>query len=382
MSGGSNPKSSSPLLPLHISDSPHNSLPDEQSPTAFISYSHGPAEHDKRVLDLADRLRSDGVACEIDSFEVSPPEGWPIWMERHVQESGFVIVVCTATYLRRFSGKEASGKGKGAMLEGRLISQTLYEEGKNYRFIPIVFEEADVDHIPLVLKGSTYYNLSTDSGYNDLHRALTNQPRIAPRPVGPVRKRLPDLDPAESKAMALLYLCPDPLPLEVVARVLGQDPATVVETLQRLVQIAVVKIEKHMIWREARSADGIPSLSENSFGVVLEAALDFVEKHHDASGRAQMMNVVTIARSADIHTSAAPVSRTFRTIQSFLKSFGDKRLVLELARRSIKASKAAGRRREQVEDEAVAAICGVLSIYSSARFAIDLSRLRASVSPS
>ena len=363
MPDSSTPKSSSPLLPLHISDSPRNSLPGERSPTAFISYSHGPAEHDKRVLDLAERLRSDGVTCEIDAFEVSPSEGWPLWMQRHVQESIFVIVVCTETYARRFAGKEASGKGKGATLEGWLINQSLYEVGKNHRFIPIVFEEADVDHIPLVLRGATYYNLSTDSGYNDLHRALTNQPRIARRPVGPVRKRLPDLDPAESTATALLYSCPDPLPLEVVARVLGQDPATVVETLKRLVQIAVVKIEKHMVRREAPSGDDIPSLSDNSFGIALEAALDFVENHRNASGRAQMMNVVTLARSADIHTSAAPVSRTFQTIQSFLKSSGDKRLVLEVARRSIEASKVKGRRHEQVEDEAVAAICGVSWVY-------------------
>ena len=76
-----------------------------------------------------------------------------------------------------------------------------------------------------------------------------------------------------------------------------------------------------------------------------------------------MMNVVTLAKAADIGTAADQVSRTFRTIQSCLKSAGDKRLVLEVARRSIEASKAPGRRKAQVEDEAIAAICGVSWVY-------------------
>ena len=75
------------------------------------------------------------------------------------------------------------------------------------------------------------------------------------------------------------------------------------------------------------------------------------------------MNVVTLAQTADITNAAVQVSRTFRTIQSYLKSSGNKRLVLEVARRSIEASKAPGRGPNQVKDEAVAMICGVSWVY-------------------
>ena len=145
-------------------------------------------------MKLAEKLRDDGVDCEIDEYVVSPLEGWPLWMQRQIQKLDYVIVVCTEMYARRFAGNETSGKGKGARSEGQLINQILYEEGENARFIPVVFDRRDVDHIPLVLKSATYYDLGTDDGYQKLHRALTNQPRVQRRPVGAIRRRLPNLD--------------------------------------------------------------------------------------------------------------------------------------------------------------------------------------------
>jgi hypothetical protein len=42
-------------------------------PKVFISYSHDTAEHQERVLDLADRLRADGIDAEIDQYNAAPP---------------------------------------------------------------------------------------------------------------------------------------------------------------------------------------------------------------------------------------------------------------------------------------------------------------------
>ena len=365
MPGRSNPRPSAPLLPFDdATDSPRSASHDQRQPTAFITYAKEGPEHDERVLGLATMLRSDGVDCEIDSFQVSPPEGWPLWMQRQIQQPDFVIAVCTETYARRFAGNETLGKGKGATWEGLLIQQELYDAGgQNRRIIPVVLDKADVDHIPSVLKSATYYDLSTDFGYRELHRAITNQPRVTRPPLGPITMRLPDLDRSESDVCGLLRLCPDPLPAEVVGRVIGQEVAGIAPALQKLVELAVLKIDEDEVRLEARTADGIPVPSDNVVGSALEAALDFVKNHRGAAARAQMMNVVALAKAADIHVTPKPVSHTFRTIQSFLKSSGNKRLVLEVARRSIKASKALGRGREQVKDEAVAAICGVSWVY-------------------
>ena len=355
---------SSPLLPFDdTAASPGTAPPDLRSPTAFISYSHESPEHDDRVLDLANRLRAEGVDCELDKYQVSPPEGWPLWMQTQVQKSDFVIVVCTATYSRRSTGNEEPGKGLGTAWESRSIHQILYDAVENRRVTPVVFDHRDVVHIPLALKSATYYDLSTDDGYRALHQALTDQPRVEKPPLGPVPRRLPALDSGESDILALLHLCPDPLPVEVVAPVLGKKTTEVATTLRRLVLTAVLHVGTEAVRLKDRSVHSIAAPSDNLVGATLGAALDFVDNNRNAAGRRQLMNVVALMKTADIPTASAQVSRTFRIIQSWLKSAGDKHLVLEVARRSIAASRVSGRGREQVKDEAVAAVCGVSWVY-------------------
>jgi len=46
-------------------------------PTVFVSYSHDSESHAARVLELAQRLRADGIDCWIDQFEQGPAEGFP-----------------------------------------------------------------------------------------------------------------------------------------------------------------------------------------------------------------------------------------------------------------------------------------------------------------
>ena len=357
----------SPMLPFDDdTNAPDDASPDRELPTAFVTYSHETEEHNKRALDLASRLRADGIKCEIDAFQVSPPEGWPVWMQKRIQDSDFVISVCTEAYSQHFASDETSGQGKGVTWEGRLIQQIIYETGRNHRTIPVVFNPSDIQHIPGVLQSATYYDLSTKEGYNELHRALTNQPRVPRPPIGPMRWYLPDLGSHESEVLTLLNLCPDPLPLEMVARVIHKDVKQVATILKRLADIDVATIDEHAMRLNPQSADKIDEIlvaSGNQVATALEAILGFVENQDKANGRAQMMNIVTLVDAADIDIAAAQVSRTFRTIQSILKSSGDKHLVLKLARRSIQASKAPGRQRAQVEDEAVASICGVSWVY-------------------
>jgi hypothetical protein len=74
------------------------------TPTVFISYSHDSAQHADRVLALSDRLVQDGIDVVLDQYESSPPEGWPLWMDKHIRSADFVLMVCTETYFRRVRG--------------------------------------------------------------------------------------------------------------------------------------------------------------------------------------------------------------------------------------------------------------------------------------
>jgi hypothetical protein len=105
-----------------------------------------------------------------------------------------VLVVCTEIYKRRFEGKEVVGKGAGAKWEGAIITQHLYEsEGRNSKYIPVVFSFEDVTHIPLELRQGTWYVLNTEEGYNDLYYRLTDQRRRVKRELGQIRA-LPALE--------------------------------------------------------------------------------------------------------------------------------------------------------------------------------------------
>ena len=167
----------------------------------FISYTHDSPEHKDGILALSDRLCREGVDCCIDQYEQSPEEGWPRWCERQVARAGFVLVVCTETYLRRFKGEEAPRKGLGGTWEGHIITQELYNSrGKNTKFIPVAFCREELDFIPLPLQSATSYRLYDD--YEPLYRRVTGQPAISKPALGSLIEksaRLPSLPPRERK---------------------------------------------------------------------------------------------------------------------------------------------------------------------------------------
>ena len=153
----------------------------------FLSYSHESSEHQQRVLGLAQKLRVEGLDAQIDRFvSGSPPEGWPLWMEHQIEAADFVLVVCSETYLRRYNGEEEAGKGKGATWEAVLARQELYEaQGRNEKFIPVLFEGSSRKDIPKALLGYTSYCLPGD--YQKLYGYLTNQPEVVPAEIGTLR---------------------------------------------------------------------------------------------------------------------------------------------------------------------------------------------------
>ena len=180
---------------------------EDRSIKVFISYSHDTAAHQDRILALADRLRDEGIDCNLDQYEPAPAEGWPRWMEREFRDADFILVVCTETYRRRFEGREERGKGLGVKWEGAIITQELYQnETINARFIPVVFAAEDLAHIPDQLSHYTHYRLDDAGSYETLYRRLTNQPKVIKRPIGKLRSLEPinrrqDFDSIQSESV-------------------------------------------------------------------------------------------------------------------------------------------------------------------------------------
>jgi hypothetical protein len=158
----------------------------------FISYAHDSEAHCLRVRSLAARLRTDGVNCTIDRYvSGSPPEGWPLWMERQIGSSDFVLVVGSDRYIRRYEGVEEQAVGLGATWEAVLTRVELYEaQGINKKFVPVVFDGNPREIIPKPLRSQSYYRVPDD--YEKLLRVLTSQPAIVPPPIGDKRHLPPD----------------------------------------------------------------------------------------------------------------------------------------------------------------------------------------------
>lgn len=145
----------------------------------LISYSHDSQEHMQFCLELSDRLRNDGIDCQIDQYEMSPTGGWAQWTLSQIKNADFVLVVCTETYARRFEGEAPAGEGLGAKWEGAVITQQLYNaESATNKFIPIITAAEDAGFIPLPLKGLQHFQPFDEKGYLALYRLLTNQPEV------------------------------------------------------------------------------------------------------------------------------------------------------------------------------------------------------------
>jgi tetratricopeptide (TPR) repeat protein len=161
-------------------------------PKVFISYSHDSQEHADRVLELSDHLRADGIDCILDQYEESPPEGFPVWMDRQIRAADFVLMICTPTYFRRVMREEEPGKGHGVAWESTLIYQYIYNAGtSNTRFIPVLLEGGLESDIPVPWQGVKYYRPMAQEGYEELYRRLTGQP-LTPKPaLGTLRMMQP-----------------------------------------------------------------------------------------------------------------------------------------------------------------------------------------------
>ncbi len=187
------------------------------SQEVFISYSHDTTEHMERVRNLSDKLRTEGVDCDLDQYEETPAEGWPRWMHRKIREAKFVLIICTKAYFQRSDGKrdeqeKDAGKGLGVICEGGIIIDELYEQGQdNLKFIPVIFDYSDKAFIPAPLRPTTFYNMGKKAGYDDLYRRLTGQPKIKKPELGKINipegeklEALPEKEIKSSPAMLLL----------------------------------------------------------------------------------------------------------------------------------------------------------------------------------
>ena len=96
-----------------------------------------------RSIAIASSSSRRGFDAQLDQFENSPPQGWPLWCARQIIDSNYVLMICTAVYRDRFLGLEDFGKGRGVKWEAKIIQNILYYDEVNSGFIPVIFDPSD-----------------------------------------------------------------------------------------------------------------------------------------------------------------------------------------------------------------------------------------------
>lgn len=166
-------------------------------PKAFISYSHDTLEHKKWILELASRLRNNGIDAILDQFELKAGADVPHFMETHLATANKILMVCTDKYVQ----KANSGSG-GVGYEKMIITSTLLKNIDENKIIPLI-RQIGTTEVPTFLKSKLYINFSrTDDfeySYDELVRTIHNsplfeKPKIGNNPFKPVIKEKLDDD--------------------------------------------------------------------------------------------------------------------------------------------------------------------------------------------
>jgi hypothetical protein len=153
---------------------------------AFISYAHEPEVHRQRVLDLANRLRRDGIESQIDHYTAAPTEGWSCWMYNEFKKADRVIVVCSTKYLEHVDGTSAADEGLGVAWEWHHIKADLYKNrGRGARIVLVWFDPEGSSSQPPDAWDRAKYDVGDlgGQGYQALLRDLKRESEAPPPPV-------------------------------------------------------------------------------------------------------------------------------------------------------------------------------------------------------
>ncbi|MCC9035019.1 toll/interleukin-1 receptor domain-containing protein [Chryseobacterium sp. Ch-15] len=152
-------------------------------PVVFISYSHDTEEHKDWVLQIATRLRSNGIDVILDRWNLKLGSDLASFMERGLSKSTRIICICSENYVN----KANDGKG-GAGYEKRIISSEYINDQNTNWVIPIIRNNSSGKKVPTFLSGSIYINfedpLQYEKNYEELLRDILDEPVIPIPPIG------------------------------------------------------------------------------------------------------------------------------------------------------------------------------------------------------
>jgi hypothetical protein len=183
-------RTESPVEIAQLSDesvSEHTAISDqyarESNPKAFISYSWDSEQHRRWVIALATRLREKGVNVVLDHWHLKLGADKTMFMEKAVQESDHVLLICTPKYREK-----AEGRLGGVGWEASIVTAQLADDLAQTKFIPVLREGSFKSTLPIWLKNRVGVDLSAEPYSEDQFELLLrdlHEASVAPPPLGP-----------------------------------------------------------------------------------------------------------------------------------------------------------------------------------------------------
>ncbi len=165
-----------------MSPIPDTTMPDFH-PKVFISYSSAP-QHDEWVLELAKRLRANGVDVILDQWDAVLGADLPHFMEQGLTGADRVVAVCSDSYITK-----ANNGIKGVGYEKKIMTADLMDDAMGGRIVPVIRDATGGTLVPTFLRGARYVDFrdgsSQEGAYEELIHALYGKQILPKTPLGP-----------------------------------------------------------------------------------------------------------------------------------------------------------------------------------------------------
>lgn len=154
------------------------------NPIVFISYSWDDEQHKEWVLNLADRLCSDGIDVILDRYYLNLGKNLLHFVEQSISKADRIIIVFTPNYKLK-----ADQRKGGVGYEYSIMNVDLYNnQTSSEKIIPILRAGSKENSIPTFMQQFIHLDIRNnenfETSYLDLLRDIYNEPAIQKPQLG------------------------------------------------------------------------------------------------------------------------------------------------------------------------------------------------------
>ncbi len=140
-------------------------------PKLFISYSWTSPQHEKWVVELAEKLVASGVDATLDKWDLKEGQDAIAFMERMVTDATIdkVLMIVDKNY-----AEKADARKDGVGTEAQIISKKIYDKQDQNKFVALVLnkDENGNPYLPLYFQSRIYIDFSESHGEKEFEKLL------------------------------------------------------------------------------------------------------------------------------------------------------------------------------------------------------------------